>query len=109
MLHRSARGSKKEGDGTLIGAEAATEKEVTQRHAQLVAMLVPVAERFAFGMRSIATGETNGSYLQLPMCTSLPCCSRQDGSRLPNHPESAGHGRALPPSRRWEEKFYLDS
>jgi hypothetical protein len=51
----------------LIGAEAATEKEITQRHAELVAVLVPVVERLSFDVRAIATRETDGSYLQLPM------------------------------------------
>src|SRR5262245_31785121 len=53
-----------ESDGALIGAEAATGKEVAQAQLEQVTIMIPVIERLPLYVRAIPATEL---YLELPM------------------------------------------
>lgn len=77
-----------ERDRTIVRAQPATGEEVGQCETQPFTMLVPVVERFAFGVRAVATAELNRFELdqpqfslELPIGTALAFCASVGGDQ----------------------------
>src|SRR5262249_24745474 len=60
-LHGRARD---EGDGAFVGADPAAPEELTQGELERLPVVVPVIQRLALHVRTVAAGEL---YLELPM------------------------------------------